>query len=69
MSPGLQVFDGLCWQVLLVQLSVDLRQFGHPKSVTVLRQYLLDAALDLLRAVGLSFPRALVQIRRSWKIF
>lgn len=70
MRPGLQVFDGLSGQVLFVQLSVDLRQLRHPEAVTVLPQDLPDATLDLLRVVGLSFPRAeaLVQIRGCWKM-
>lgn len=54
--PGIEVFDGLSGHVLLVQLSVDLRQLGHPEAITVLPQDLFDATLDLLRIVGLSFP-------------
>lgn len=70
MCPGVQVFDGLSRQVLFVQLSVDLRQLWHPEPVTVLPQDLPDATLDLLRVIGLSFPRAeaLIQIQGCWKI-
>lgn len=55
--PGLQVFNGLCGQVLFVKLSVHLRQFGHPEAITVLRQDLSDVTLDQLGVVGLCFPR------------
>lgn len=55
--PGLQVFKSLSGHVLFVQLPVDLRQLGHPEPVAVLPQNLTDAPLDLLRVVGLFFPR------------
>lgn len=69
MGPGLQVFDSLGRQVLLVKLSVDLRQLRHPEAIAVLLQDLFDAALDLLGVVRLSFPQAsaLIQIRVRWK--
>lgn len=51
MGPGLQVFDGLSGQLLFVQLSVDLRQLGHPETIAVLAEDLPDATLDLLRVV------------------
>lgn len=70
LCPGLQVFNGLCGQVLFVQLSVDLRQLRYPEPVTVLSQDLPDATLDLLRVVGLSFvqARVLIQIQGCWRI-
>lgn len=70
MRPAFQVFDGLARQVLFVQLSVDLRQLGHPEPITVLPKDLFDANLNLLRVVRLPFPRAgaLVQVGGSWGI-
>lgn len=55
-GPALQVSDGLAGQILFVQLSVDLRQLGHPEPVAVLAQDLPDAALNLLTVVRLSPP-------------
>lgn len=70
MCPGLQVFDRLSGQVLLVQFSVDLRQLRHPEPITVLPQDLPDATLDLLRVVGPAFiqARVLIQIKGCWRI-
>lgn len=69
MRPGVQVSDALAGQLLLVQLSVDLRQLRHPEAVAVLAQDLPDPTLNLLRVVGPAPVRAgaLVQIQRGWK--
>lgn len=65
--PGLQVFDGFGGQLLFVQLSVDLRQLGHPETIAVLPEDLPDAALDLLRVVGRPLVWVLIKIQGCYR--
>lgn len=49
--PVLQILECFARQVLFVQFSVELRQLGHPETITVLVQHLSDTPLHLLGVV------------------